>query len=48
MELPDLSIPLTNVTPGRNMASHLALSLTYNSGGGNSPYGLGWSVRIIQ
>ncbi|MGD2087635.1 MAG: SpvB/TcaC N-terminal domain-containing protein [Candidatus Aminicenantes bacterium] len=36
------SIPLP-VTPGRNGFSP-SLSLSYNSGGGNSPYGLGWSV----
>lgn len=36
------SIPLP-VTPGRNNFSP-SLSLSYNSGGGNSPYGLGWSV----
>lgn len=36
------SLPLP-ITPGRNgFAPSLALS--YNSGGGNSPYGLGWSV----
>src|SRR5918996_5502728 len=42
------SIPLP-VTPGRNGFSP-SLSLSYNSGGGNSPYGLGWSVDspIIQ
>lgn len=36
------SIPLP-VTPGRNGFSP-SLSLTYNSGAGNSPYGLGWSL----
>lgn len=36
------SIPLP-VTPGRNGFSP-SLSLSYNSGAGNSPYGLGWSV----
>jgi hypothetical protein len=36
------SIPLP-VTPGRNGFSP-SLALSYNSGGGNSPYGLGWSV----
>jgi RHS repeat-associated protein len=36
------NIPLP-VTPGRNGFSP-SLSLSYNSGGGNSPYGLGWSV----
>jgi RHS repeat-associated protein len=42
------SIPLP-VTPGRNGFSP-SLSLSYNSGAGNSPYGLGWSVDypIIQ
>lgn len=42
------SIPLP-ITPGRNGFSP-SLSLSYNSGGGNSPYGLGWSVGypIIQ
>jgi len=36
------SIPLP-VTPGRSNFSP-SLSLSYNSGGGNSPYGLGWTV----
>lgn len=36
------SIPLP-ITPGRNNSSP-SLSLSYNSGGGNSPYGLGWSI----
>ena len=36
------NIPLP-ITPGRNGFSP-SLSLSYNSGGGNSPYGLGWSV----
>jgi hypothetical protein len=36
------SIPLP-ITPGRNGFSP-SLTLSYNSGGGNSPYGLGWSV----
>lgn len=36
------SIPLP-ITPGRNGFSP-SLSLSYNSGGGNSPFGLGWSV----
>ncbi|GAA0193477.1 hypothetical protein GCM10009122_56410 [Fulvivirga kasyanovii] len=36
------SIPLP-ITPGRNKFS-LSLNLSYNSGGGNSPYGQGWSV----
>ncbi|WP_158859757.1 SpvB/TcaC N-terminal domain-containing protein [Lunatibacter salilacus] len=36
------SIPLP-VSPGRNGFAP-ALSLSYNSGSGNSPYGLGWSV----
>ena len=36
------SIPLP-LTPGRNGFSP-SLSLSYNSGAGNSPYGLGWSV----
>ncbi|WP_367177028.1 SpvB/TcaC N-terminal domain-containing protein [uncultured Eudoraea sp.] len=31
------------MSPGRNGFTP-ALSLNYNSGGGNSPYGLGWSV----
>lgn len=35
-------IPLS-ITPDRNGYS-ASLSLSYNSGGGNSPYGLGWSV----
>lgn len=37
-----LSIPLP-VSPGRNGLSP-PLALSYNSGGGNSPFGLGWSV----
>ncbi|MGI8849780.1 MAG: SpvB/TcaC N-terminal domain-containing protein, partial [Pyrinomonadaceae bacterium] len=36
------SIPLP-LTPGRNSFSP-SLALSYNSGSGNSPYGLGWSV----
>ena len=36
------SIPLP-ISPGRNDFSP-ALALSYNSGGGNSPYGLGWSI----
>ena len=36
------AIPLP-ITPGRSGFSP-SLSLNYNSGGGNSPYGLGWSV----
>jgi len=42
------SIPLP-LSPGRNGFSP-SLALSYNSGGGNSPYGLGWSVDhpIIQ
>src|SRR6187200_773862 len=36
------SIPLP-LTPSRNNFSP-SLSLHYNSGSGNSPYGLGWSV----
>lgn len=38
------NIPLP-VTPGRNGFSP-TLSLSYNSGGGNSPFGLGWSVAF--
>lgn len=38
------NIPLP-VTPGRNGFSP-ALTLNYNSGGGNSPYGLGWSINF--
>src|SRR5450432_762294 len=38
------SIPLP-VTPGRNNFSP-GLSLSYNSGSGNSPYGLGWDISI--
>src|SRR5210317_2198761 len=36
------SIPLP-ISPGRNGFSP-SLSLSYNSGSGNSPFGLGWSV----
>ena len=36
------NIPLP-ITPGRNGFSP-SLTLSYNSGGGNSPFGLGWSV----
>ncbi|MCP4265761.1 MAG: insecticidal toxin complex protein [Candidatus Brocadiaceae bacterium] len=38
------SIPLP-ISPGRNGFSP-SLGLSYNSGGGNSPYGLGWDVSI--
>jgi RHS repeat-associated protein len=38
------SIPLP-ISPGRNGFSP-NLSLSYNSGGGNSPFGLGWNVDI--
>lgn len=38
------NIPLP-ASPGRNGFSP-ALSLSYNSGGGNSPFGLGWSVDL--
>ncbi|KHE91886.1 MAG: Mono(ADP-ribosyl)transferase SpvB [Candidatus Scalindua brodae] len=38
------SIPLP-ITPGRNGFSP-SLTLSYNSGGGNSLYGLGWDVGI--
>ncbi len=37
-----LSIPLP-VSPSRN-GFHPSLSLSYNSGSGNSPFGLGWSL----
>src|SRR5680860_1394091 len=37
------SIPLP-ITPGRNNFSP-SLSLSYNSGAGNSPFGLGWSLN---
>lgn len=37
-----LSIPIP-LTPGRNGFSP-SLALSYNSGGGNGPYGLGWSI----
>ncbi|REL37866.1 insecticidal toxin complex protein [Rhodohalobacter sp. SW132] len=36
------SIPLP-ITPGRNGFAP-SLSLSYNSGGGNSPFGVGWSL----
>ena len=38
------SIPLP-VTPGRK-GSQPSLSLHYNSGAGNSPFGLGWSIDL--
>lgn len=38
------SIPLP-VSPGRN-GFHPQLALTYDSGSGNSPFGLGWSLSI--
>jgi RHS repeat-associated protein len=38
------SIPLP-LTPGRNGFSP-SLALSYNSGSGNSPFGLGWSIGI--
>ena len=36
------SVPLP-ISPGRNGFAP-ALGLAYNSGGGNSPYGLGWGL----
>lgn len=39
-----ISIPLP-VSPGRNGFSP-SLALSYNSGGGNSPFGLGWNVDL--
>ena len=39
-----LSIPLP-ITPGRNNFSP-SLSLSYNSGGGNSAFGLGWNISL--
>jgi hypothetical protein len=39
-----LSIPLP-ITPGRNGFSP-SLSLNYNSGSGNGPFGLGWSIGL--
>lgn len=41
-----LSVPLP-VTQG-NQGFAPALSLNYNSGSGNSPYGLGWSLGLSQ
>lgn len=38
------TIPLP-VSEGRNGVSP-SLSLSYNSGGGNSPFGLGWSLKL--
>nr|WP_320014185.1 SpvB/TcaC N-terminal domain-containing protein [uncultured Desulfobacter sp.] len=40
------SIPLP-VSPGRNNFTP-SLTLSYSSGGGNSPFGLGWSVDLPQ
>ncbi|MEM8999771.1 MAG: SpvB/TcaC N-terminal domain-containing protein [Bacteroidota bacterium] len=39
-----LSVPLP-LTPGRNGFSP-SLSLSYNSGGGNGPFGLGWAMAL--
>ena len=39
-----MAIPI-NVSPGRSGFGP-QLSLTYNSGGGNSPFGFGWSVAL--
>ena len=41
-----LTIPLP-ITPGRQGFSP-SLSLSYSSGGGNSPFGLGWSLGLSQ
>lgn len=38
------SVPLS-ITPGRNGFSP-SLSLSYNSGAGNGPFGLGWSMDV--
>ena len=38
------SIPLP-ITPGRNNFSP-SLSLSYNSGAGNSPFGIGWNLSL--
>jgi hypothetical protein len=41
-----ISVPLP-LSPGRNERTP-ALSLSYDSGGGNGPYGLGWSLSLPQ
>ncbi|MFA0963523.1 SpvB/TcaC N-terminal domain-containing protein [Roseivirga sp. BDSF3-8] len=41
-----LSIPFP-ITPGRHSFGP-SLSLSYSSGGGNSPFGLGWSLGLPQ
>ncbi|MEX2569344.1 MAG: SpvB/TcaC N-terminal domain-containing protein [Cyclobacteriaceae bacterium] len=41
-----LSVPLP-ITPGRHGFGP-SLSLSYSSGGGNSPFGLGWSLDLPQ
>lgn len=41
-----LSVPFP-ITPGRHGFSP-SLSLSYSSGGGNTPFGLGWSLSLAQ
>ncbi len=41
-----LTVPIA-VTPGRS-GFHPGLSLTYDSGGGNGPFGLGWRLSVPQ
>jgi hypothetical protein len=43
---PSVSVPL-HLPPGRNGRTP-ALSLSYDSGAGNGPYGLGWSLSVPQ
>lgn len=42
-----LSIPIT-VTQARSKAGTPSLNLSYNSGAGNGPFGLGWGITVAS
>lgn len=42
-----LSIPIT-VSQARSKAATPSLNLSYNSGGGNGPFGLGWGISVAS